>query len=354
MKKPFLFKRDKYYHLQYFDSLEGKTKRVSTQCEKKTDAIIFFNDFLSKKSEEKKIEPISLNKFADEYEKYISMNLTKSYLIDVSLTFKKLKNFLQNDIPLHKLNSSILDKFLSDISIKSKFQAKKCHANLKSAFNKAITWNYLNNNPLKDIKASKPPTNNPIFITEDELDLIVEKETNQTLRDIYVFAFNTGMRLREIANLKWNQISFPDGIIKVQNTNEFTTKGKKERIIPMNEKTLLVLQSGLPKVFTLNDSGYVFTKDGKKFNPDYISKMFKRALRSVKSINQKIHFHDLRHSFATHLISKGASIYAVKELLGHQDIKTTQIYTHSTVDWLKETFRKVSEANKKDVPVNFS
>ena len=354
MKKPFLFKRDKYYHLQYFDSLEGKTKRVSTQCEKKTDAIIFFNDFLSNKEKEKKVEPRTLSSFAAEYEKYVEMNLTKSYLIDVKLTFKKLENHLQGDLPLHKLSSSILDRFLSEIANKSKHQAKKCHANLKSAFNKAITWNYLNHNPLKDIKASKPPTNNPIFIIEDELNLIVEKETNQTLKDIYVFAFNTGMRLREIANLKWSQVSFPDGIIKVQNTTEFTTKGKKERIIPMNEKTLLILQTRFPKVFNLNESGFVFTKDGKRFNPDYISKMFKRALRSVSAINQKIHFHDLRHSFATNLISKGASIYAVKELLGHQDIKTTQIYTHSTVDWLKETFRKVSEANKKDVPVNFS
>lgn len=328
MKKPFLFKRDKYYHLQYFDSLEGKTKRVSTQCEKKTDAIIFFNDFLSKKSEKKKIEPISLNKFADEYEKYISMNLTKSYLIDVSLTFKKLKNFLQNDVPLHKLNSSILDKFLSEISIKSKFQAKKCYANLKSAFNKAIIWNYLNTNPLKEIKAAKTPTNNPIFISEIELMQIIANESNQTLKSIYVFAFNTGMRLREIANLKWNQLSFPERIIKVQNTEEFTTKGKRERVIPMNDKTLNILESIMPKIFNLNSNEFVFTKDGKRFNPDYISKMFKRALRKTPSINSKIHFHDLRHSFASNLAQKGVSLFVIKELLGHTDIKTTMIYAH--------------------------
>ena len=75
-------------------------------------------------------------------------------------------------------------------------------------------------------------------------------------------------------------------------------------------------------------SGYVFSKSGGiKFNNDYVTKNFKKAVRKAE-LNDKIHFHTLRHSFASRLVQRGASIYVVKELLGHSDVSTTQIYSH--------------------------
>jgi site-specific recombinase XerD len=125
--------------------------------------------------------------------------------------------------------------------------------------------------------------------------------------------------------------------MSIANTSEFTTKGKKERCVPMNEPVLNLLKKRMPKVYKLNSNEYVFTKNGVKFNPDYISKRFKMAVRRTPSIDSKFHFHDLRHSFASNLVRKGVSIFIVKELLGHADISTTQIYAHLRAEDLRES-----------------
>ena len=145
------------------------------------------------------------------------------------------------------------------------------------------------------------------------------------------------MRLSEIINLKWNQISFQDKIIRVLNTNDFTTKGKKERIIPINEKLYQVLSGLVPKIINLNN--YVFRNNGFKYNEFYISKSFKKAVRTTNSINPQIHYYSLWHSFASNLVKNGVPIKTIKELLGHADISTSLIYSHLTVDTLREAVR---------------
>lgn len=239
------------------------------------------------------------------------------------------------DIQLNKISSQLVEKFLS--SVKSKHRTRTHYINLKSAFNKAILWNYIFENPLQKIKIQKVPTNNPLFLTENEIEMIIQNEPNDNLKANYLFAFHTGMRLGEIINLKWNQISFQERIIRVHNTDEFTTKGKKERIIPINEKLYPVLLRLVPKIINLND--YVFKKNALKYNVYYISKSFKKAVRETNSINPKIHYHSLRHSFASNLVKKGVPITDIKELLGHADISTSLIYSHITVDSLRDAVK---------------
>lgn len=141
-------------------------------------------------------------------------------------------------------------------------------------------------------------------------------------------AFNTGMRLGEIVNLTWNQIDLEGSKITVQNTDEFSTKSKKDRIIPINKTLHSILTNRIPKVININSNQYVFTRVRTlRLNEDFVSKKFKAAVREAE-LKDKIHFHTLRHSFASRLVQKGVSLYVVKELLGHEDIKTTQIYSH--------------------------
>lgn len=298
----------------------------------------FLIDFNEEQINKPKIVFKSLSEFRIEYEEYVKANLSKKYLHDVKTTFNQLTEFIE-DIYLPKINPQQLEKFISHVFNRSKYQARRNYINLKSAFNKAIIWGYITTNPMNKLKQPKIPSNNPLFINESELNLIMKNEPNQTLKEIYLFAFHTGMRLSEITNVKWNQISLTDKIIRVINTNEFTTKGKKERKIPINETLIKMLMNRLPKIINLNNSDYVFTKKGFKFNNEYVSKNFKKALRQVKELDSKIHFHDLRHSFASNMAKKGVSLFIIKELLGHQDIKTTQIYSHLTVDSLRSAVK---------------
>jgi site-specific recombinase XerD len=332
--KPFLFKRGKFYQLQYFNEEEQKVKRISTKCNKKNDAIKFLINFQKTEYNKPKLSYKFLFEFSDEYKDYIKLNFSKKYLMCVASTFKIFQTFT-GDMQLNKISSQLVERFIS--SVKSKHRARTHYINLKSVFNKAKLWNYISENPLQKIKIPKVPVNYPLFITENELDIILANELNENLKANYLFAYHTGMRLGEIINLKWNQISFKERIIRVINTDEFTTKGKRERVIPINCKLYEVLVGLVPKIIDLND--YVFKKNGFKYNIDYLSKNFKKAVKRTKSINPKTHYHTLRHSFASNLVKNGVPITTIKELLGHVDISTSLIYAHVTIDSLKQAVK---------------
>jgi len=339
MKKSFLFKRGKYFHLQYEDE-DNRLRRVSTKQTKRTAAIKFLVEFT--KPEKAEVEPrkpneMTLGTFKGTYLDFIKSRYSQKYYKSNKCSFKKLLDF-HGDIPLNSICHPDMDRFLTDVFQKSKYSAKLHHRNLKGAFNRAIDWGYMQDNPLKKIRLPNIPQNNPLFINESELELILDKEPEEKFRNIYQFAFFTGMRLGEIANLKWDAVDLSGKIIRVLNTDSFTTKGKRERIIPINEKLYAVLSSHIPKIVRMNANNYVFNKKGFNYRGEYISKRFKEALRRT-SLNPKLHFHNLRHSFASNLVMKGVSLYTVMELLGHKDFKTAQIYAHLNVDCLREAVK---------------
>ncbi|KKQ76911.1 MAG: hypothetical protein US99_C0055G0006 [Candidatus Daviesbacteria bacterium GW2011_GWF2_38_6] len=128
------------------------------------------------------------------------------------------------------------------------------------------------------------------------------------------------MRLGELLNMKWNWIDFKQNIITVQCSATFTTKSKKERIIPISPILRIQLINQLPKVIDLEKNTFVFARINEvKLNEDFVSKQFKKSVRAA-GLDDKIHFHTLRHSFASQLVQKGVSLYVAKELLGHEDL----------------------------------
>ena len=124
-------------------------------------------------------------------------------------------------------------------------------------------------------------------------------------------------------------------MIYVRNQKGFTLKGKKDRVVPINSKLEDILKRRYKDISGTGER-YVFEKClGVKYNGDFVSKKFKKSIIAV-GLNSDIHFHTLRHSFASNLVQRGASLYVVKELMGHSDISTTQVYSHLSVDSLKQ------------------
>ena len=159
---------------------------------------------------------------------------------------------------------------------------------------------------------------------------------NKDLTDLIEFAVNTGLRQMEILTLEWNQIDFSNRILILDNRNHLT-KSKKIRTIPLNTKALQIITEREREKTT----NLIFTYKGLSIKQYFISKSFKTYVKK-SNLNPKLNFHSLRHTFASWLVQKGVSIYEVSKLLGHSDIKVTEIYSHLRAEDLRESVNKLN------------
>jgi len=193
---------------------------------------------------------------------------------------------------------------------------------LKKMFNKAIDWNYLSENPLRKVKLFPEKDSIRARVLSEDEERMLLKESADHLRSIIKVGLNSGMRLGEILELQWNQVDFEARRIRVEKT-----KSGKTRFIPINDillGELLMLRS------RNGQSPYVFAnpKTGKPLTT--IKTAFNAACRRADI--KGLWFHDLRRTFATRLLQRGADIETVRDLLGHRSIMMTQRYTHTNED----------------------
>lgn len=325
----YLVKNNKspYYQVVLFTN--GKRTTISTKTGNFREANRFTNNLKTESIKEPtaKAHSIIISKFRDEYLSYLKSAKSKNYIRTVQYSFKMLLEST-GEIPLNRLDLRALDKFITVTFLRTPSSASLYYRTLKAAFSKAVLWNYIPDNPLKKIKSPKVAKVFPAFISEGELRSILEKTKEEYLRDLFNTGFYTGMRQGEIVNMKWSWIDLKENQITVHCSDSFTTKNKKERIIPVSQKLKSIFVNRFPKVFSISNDDYVFPRiPGIRLNEDFVSKKFKKAVRVAK-LDDKIHFHTLRHSFASLLAQKGVSLYIIKELLGHEDLATTQIYSH--------------------------
>ncbi len=326
-------KKSPFYQLTY--EINGKRTTISTKTKNPKEAYSFLENFqLQKEQPNKQTNCLLLSNFKDEYIEFALPVKSKKYLISISSSFKQLISFC-GDISLSEINNRILDKFIITTFSRTQRGAHHYYRTLKAAFNKAVEWNYISSNPFTKIKFPKIQKSFPVFLMEDELLIILANTSYQHLKDIFTVGFYTGLRLGELINMRWDWIDFFQNQITVKCTDDFLTKSKKERIIPMTEKVRSILLSRFN-----SDSHHpceiVFYRIRNKIlYQESISKQFKNIVRK-SNLRDKIHFHTLRHSFASLLAQKGVSLYIIKELLGHEDLATTQIYSHLQKQNLRE------------------
>lgn len=269
---------------------------------------------------------LTLSKFKEEYLEYCRPVKSKKYTDSIEFSFKQFISFCGN-LSLSEIDIRTVDKFIHSTFTRTQRGAHLYYRSLKAAFTKAVGWNYIPANPFTKIKFPKLSKTFPVFISEDELLIILANTTHQHLKDIFTVAFYTGLRLSELINMQWSWIDFLQNQITVKCTNEFLTKSKKERIVPMSEKVRKILFRRFNAFLHNPDEVVFYSVKGKMLYPDAVSRQFKKVVRK-SNLSEKIHFHTLRHSFASLLVQKGVSLYVVKELLGHEDLATTQIYSH--------------------------
>ena len=179
----------------------------------------------------------------------------------------------------------------------------------KTMFNKAIVWDKLKVNPLKKIKFFKEDNERVRFLEKEEIGRLLNVSEDY-LRYVLITALNTGTRYSELFNIKWTDIDFIRKIIFINKT-----KNKERRIIPMNsllERTFLNMKAKASNEFVFPNKN--------------VRIPFEKALKSAKI--SKFRFHDLRHTFASHLVMSGIDLMTIKELLGHKTIKMTLRYSH--------------------------
>lgn len=274
------------------------------------------------------------------FEKRYSQHTLISYQNDLEQFFAFLTEY--DSPPVPKITATFIRSWLAQLKGEEKLTAKSINrkiSTLKSFFKYQLKNGVIKVSPMTTITSPKIGKRLPQFLKESDVETLFQHVEfpddwdGRSTRLILLLFYNTGIRLSELINLKQSQLDVYNRQIKVLG------KGNKERIIPVSadlikELTDLIANSPgkeIPNVFV--------TEKGKPLNPRNVYSRVKTYLSAVTTLEKKSP-HILRHTFATHLMNNGADLNAVKELLGHSSLAATQVYTHNTIEKLKDVFKK--------------
>lgn len=214
-------------------------------------------------------------------------------------------------------------------------------SSLKSFYKYLLKNKTIDKNPLAKIITPKTSKRLPVFVGEQEIDNLfknIEYNNNyEGKRDqlILELFYATGVRLSELIELKLNSINYSNNTIKVLG------KRNKERIIPIGNNLSQLIKNYLKERETLNkvEPYFFLTKIGKKMYPKLVYSIVNSYLGQVTTVSKKSP-HVLRHTFATHMLNNGADLNTIKEILGHANLSATQVYTHNTIEKLKNIHKQ--------------
>ena len=264
----------------------------------------------------------------------LSENTARAYLGDIAAFFDYLSNVRfpagHPTLDVSEITTEDIIDYLSSISGQSKRTQARVVSSLHSYFAWLCSEGLCKENPSDAVKAPKLGTYLPAVLSVDEVERLIDaagsSETSGVRdRAILETMYGLGLRVSETVSLKISSIFFEDGYVSV------IGKGNKQRIVPLGDLAAEALQDYLavrPRAAERNSDDIVFlNRFGKGMSRVAVFKLLKSC--AVKSgITKEISPHTLRHSFATHLIENGADLRAVQEMLGHESILTTEIYTH--------------------------
>ncbi len=332
---PSLFKRSNgVYYIVYEEN--GKRKWKTTGETLKTTAMRFLLDFRRLQKQGKKV---SLKDFIDEFLSVSSAYYRPKTLALYSQTLRNLLSFVGNK-SLPAITARDIDH-LKAVRMKevSPTKVKIDLVMLKAAFHTAMRWGYVSENPIKKVAMPLLPQTMPVYLGKEEFQRLLSVVKQEWLKDLIIVAACTGLRQGEVLSFEWKDIDFDRRLLTVRNKANFKTKAGKVRSVPLNDVVRLILQRRFQQFAAT--SSKVFSLGDKPISSSYVSHLFKAYVRKV-GLDPKLHFHSLRHTFATWLVQEGVSIYEVQKLLGHSSISVTQIYSHLAASELHGAVNKIS------------
>ena len=278
-----------------------------------------------------------------EYEKRYSKHTLEAYKSDLEqLTIFLAKNE-SSDAPFathHDIRNWIVSMMEQKVSARS---INRKISTLKSFYKFLMRKGEIKKSPLGKVQSPKTSKRLPVFVELPGIEKLLKEvefpEGYEGLRDkmIIELFYGTGMRRNELINLKESDLDSYNSQIKVLG------KGNKERLIPIHPDLRASIKNFVAEKKKLlehqGDYYLIVNEKGKKLEPTTVYAVVKKYLNMVTTVDKKSP-HVLRHTFATHLMNNGADINAVKELLGHTSLASTQVYTHNTIDKLKEIYRQ--------------
>lgn len=272
-----------------------------------------------------------------EFEKEFSKNTIESYKNDLEDFKEYLKIINKKPEDIDKKDAFDYLIYLSRKKLKPSSLRRKI-SSIRSFYRFLIREELIDRDPTNDLTFPKNEKKLPQILTVEEIEKLINvipKNSLKGKRDkaIIELLYSSGLRVSEIINLKIKDLDFNNNYLKCFG------KGSKERIVPFGELAKNYIFDYLNEREKNNiKSEYLFTtKKGEKLLRQEINN-FLRVYSKRAKLKKKVHPHMLRHSFATHLLERGADLRSVQELLGHVDISTTQIYTHLTKEYLKEIY----------------
>ena len=281
-------------------------------------------------------------KYIDEFIEYLkvikkhSENTVINYRIDII----EFNDFMNNNLlNINKDDVYSYLKHLYDINISKSSMGRKLSA-LRSFYNYLLKKQIVDINYFENIKNPKKENSLPKFVKEEDIDkmfLIPDARTWIGKRNLLIIRvlYATGLRVSELVNIKLDDININERTIIVLG------KGNKERIVVFgyNTKDALIdyIDNGRYKIDTKNSEYLFLNKDGNKLSSRYVRKIIDDIIFKA-SITMHVSPHMLRHTFATSMLNNGADLVSVKDLLGHESLNTTSIYTHVSDEKIKEVY----------------
>lgn len=285
-----------------------------------------------------------MQRYIDKFINYLKVerNASEHTITNYKTDFEMFRAFL-GDRDIETVDHLALRRFLAEMRSKnySKRTVARHLASLRSLFRFLFREGLIKKNPITAISTPKLDKKLPVFLDTEKVKKLLECPSGEDVfgmrdRALMETLYSTGIRVSELVGLDADDVDFISGIVKVFG------KGSKERIVPIGEPALNAIRKYMQKrgEEKVRDKDAVFlNKSGRRLSDRSVRSVINKYIRTC-SIVEKISPHSLRHSFATHLLDRGADLRSVQELLGHMNLSTTQIYTHVTMERLKSVYDK--------------